>query len=52
MQWNLKEIGLLTDDQRLREIARIFAAGILRLHARAALPAVSDEQDSPEKSTL
>jgi hypothetical protein len=28
----------MTDDERLREVARILAAGVLRLHARAALP--------------
>jgi hypothetical protein len=29
----------LTDDQRLREVARILAAGVLRLRAQAAGPA-------------
>jgi hypothetical protein len=38
MQRNLNEVGLLTDEQRLREIAGILAAGILRLHSRTALP--------------
>jgi hypothetical protein len=28
----------VTDDQRLREVARILATGVLRLRARAALP--------------
>ena len=28
----------LTPDERRSELARIFASGILRLHARAALP--------------
>jgi hypothetical protein len=30
----------LTENDRLREIARILAAGVLRLRARVALPAV------------
>lgn len=30
--------SLLTPDERRSELARIFAAGIVRLHARAALP--------------
>jgi hypothetical protein len=29
----------MTADERLREVASILAAGILRLHSRAALPA-------------
>ncbi len=29
--------SLLTPDERRSELARIFAAGVLRLHARAAL---------------
>jgi hypothetical protein len=32
------EARTLTEDQRLREIARILAGGILRLRARVALP--------------
>jgi hypothetical protein len=32
------ETDTLTTDQQLREFARILAAGVLRLRARAALP--------------
>jgi hypothetical protein len=42
----------LTSDQRLREVAAILAAGILRLHARATPPPdpvqVSAPKDPPE----
>jgi hypothetical protein len=47
------EAGTLTPERRRGEMARILAASILRLHARAALPAVPTEQvglKSPEKS--
>jgi hypothetical protein len=37
----------LTPDERFSEVARILAAGILRLHARAAL---SGSNPGPEKS--
>jgi hypothetical protein len=37
----------MTPDERLSEVASIFAAGILRLHARAAL---SCDNSPPEKS--
>ena len=37
----------MTPDERLSEVASIFAAGILRLHARAAL---SCDNPTPEKS--
>ena len=37
----------MTPDERLSEVASIFAAGILRLHARAAL---SCDNPPPEKS--
>jgi hypothetical protein len=40
--------ALLTVDARLREIAAILAAGIVRLRARAALPAKSVEPRPPE----
>jgi hypothetical protein len=36
-----------TPDQRLRAVARILAAGILRLRARAALPASAAELPVP-----
>ena len=39
--------SLLTPDERRSELARIFAAGVLRLHARAAL---SDDAPFPEIS--
>lgn len=39
--------SFLTPDERFSEVAGIMAAGILRLHARAAL---SGEHLAPEKS--
>ena len=36
----------MTSEQRLAEIAQILAAGILRLHQRAALPAPEIPSDS------
>jgi hypothetical protein len=41
--------SLLAPDQRRREIATILAAGILRLHNRAALLTFASERTSPEK---
>ena len=38
MQRNIDEVHMLTEDQRLREIARILGGGVLRLRARVALP--------------
>ena len=38
----------ISENDRLREIAGILAAGILRLHARAALP--SEQPLNPGKS--
>jgi hypothetical protein len=35
-----------TPHDRLREVAAIFAAGLIRLHERAALPAVRFVRDS------
>jgi hypothetical protein len=35
---NNEDVGMLTDDERLREVARILAAGVFRLRNRAALP--------------
>jgi hypothetical protein len=35
-------------DERLREIAAILAAGILRLHARAALPTPEKPETPPQ----
>ncbi|MBN2293906.1 MAG: hypothetical protein JXM70_15870 [Pirellulales bacterium] len=39
--------SFLTPDERLSEVAGILAVGILRLHARQALPR-SDEPSTPE----
>ena len=39
---------LLKDDQRLREVACILAAGILRLRARLALPAANAQLSGPQ----
>jgi hypothetical protein len=39
---------LTADDDRLREIAGILAAGILRLRCRAALPRTPDTAADPE----
>ena len=40
---------LLTPDERFAEVASILAAGILRLHTRAALPDNSTEHFAAEK---
>jgi hypothetical protein len=39
---NDEDVSVHLDEQRLREVARILAAGILRLRARAALPPSSE----------
>jgi len=39
----------MSADERLEEVASIFARGILRLHGRA-LPHPSDEQNLPDSS--
>jgi hypothetical protein len=39
------------DDQRLRELAAILATGILRLHARAALP-TPEKPENPRPNCL
>ena len=49
MQRNLEEVDELTDDRRRREIARILAAGILRLRSRAALTTAATASATPEK---
>jgi hypothetical protein len=41
----------LTPDERLAEVASILAAGVLRLHARAALPDDAGSQSAPENLT-
>jgi hypothetical protein len=41
MHTDRDELATPTPDQRLRAIARIFAAGILRLRARAARPSTT-----------
>jgi hypothetical protein len=38
----------LTPDERLAEVASILAAGILRLHARAAMPDDAEPRLAPE----
>jgi hypothetical protein len=44
--------SLLTPNERRTELAAIFAAGILRLRSRAALPGVSSPSEiSPESAT-
>ena len=40
---SIDDPALLTPDQRLAEVASILAAGVLRLHTRAAIP------DTPEQ---
>ena len=40
----------MTADERLRELAGILAAGILRLRSRSALPADPGERPGPENS--
>ena len=40
----------LTPDERFSEVARILAAGVLRLHARAALSAETAEDSASENS--
>ena len=40
---SIDDPAFLTPDQRLAEVASILAAGVLRLHARAAIP------DDPEQ---
>lgn len=41
----------LTPDQRREEVANILAAGVLRLHARAALAPQCTPKKSPELTT-
>lgn len=43
----IDEPPVLTPDERRDELASIFAAGILRLHARSALPDESQQISSP-----
>jgi hypothetical protein len=40
--------AVMTADERLREVARILAAGILRLRSRAALPANPAQHSGPK----
>jgi hypothetical protein len=47
--------NMLTDDDRLREIGGLLAAGILRLRCRAALrsqPAITPAPENPPKNSL
>jgi hypothetical protein len=39
----IEETGAPSPEQRRRDVAAILAAGILRLHARAALPAAGEQ---------
>ena len=39
----------LNEDERLREVAKILAAGLLRLHTRPLLPASSAHDPASEK---
>ena len=48
MHRNHNEADRLTSDERLREIARIFAAGVLRLHSRVALPTTRAQLPGPQ----
>jgi hypothetical protein len=51
----IEDPALLTTDARLREIAAIRAAGVLRLRTRAALPAksaVGCGSENPAESAL
>jgi hypothetical protein len=41
--------AFLTADERLRTVAAILAAGVLRLHRRAALSAEALARSAPEK---
>jgi hypothetical protein len=54
MVHHIEDIDILTDDDRLREIAKLLAAGILRLRCRAALPSqpasTLDPKNLPENS--
>ena len=42
------EMHLMTPAERLHEVARILAGGILRLHARVALPAAPAQLSGPQ----
>ena len=48
MRPNPDQGSTVTADQRFCEIARLLAAGVLRLHARAALPPDPGELSSPK----
>jgi hypothetical protein len=55
MRQHIDDAGILTDDDRLREIAGLLAAGILRLRCRAALgagPASGPGPRNPPDSSL
>lgn len=44
------DVARLAPDERLREVASILAAGVLRLRQRAALPTHDAQKKSPESS--
>jgi hypothetical protein len=48
MQRHAEPDGTMSADQRRREVARILAAGVLRLQARAALPPDPGETSGPK----
>ncbi len=42
------DLALVSPDERIRELARILALGVLRLRARAALPTDPAPHPAPE----
>jgi len=44
----IDDSSFLTPDERRTELAGILAAGVLRLHARAALPAALGHHSAPK----
>ena len=40
----------MTPEERVRELAAILAAGVLRLHRRAAIPVLPDSQIPPDSA--
>jgi hypothetical protein len=52
MQKYIDDDDILSDDDRLREIAALLAAGILRLRCRAALPAAPAATPDPENPPI
>ena len=48
MRQHVNDTEVLTPDQRRGEVARLLAVGVLRLHARAALPDDVGESTGPK----